>query len=98
MTEILATGVSECLGSASLLAWPSGLQEREQGSSLEIQTSEPQEAAASQLGNREIQGAQRGDPQGPPSTLPPTGLTMVEEFWNKLSSHFCSELLQTGHS
>lgn len=36
---------------------------------MKLLTSEPQETAASQLGNREIQGAQREDPHGPPSTV-----------------------------
>lgn len=44
---------------------------------MKLLSSEPQEAASSQMGNREIPGAQSGDPHGPPSIVAPTGLTMV---------------------
>lgn len=73
MTEILAIGVSKCLRPAQTWLGPvacrKGNRDQAWRYKLKLLTSEPQETAASQLANREIQGAQREDPRGPPSTV-----------------------------
>lgn len=65
MTKILAIGASECLRSTSDLAWLSdrrGNRGQAWRYKVKLSSSEPQEAVASQLGNREIPGSQRRDP------------------------------------
>jgi hypothetical protein len=47
---------------------------------MKFLSSEPQEAASSQMGTRESPGVQSGVPHGRPSIVAPTGLTMVGKF------------------
>lgn len=103
MPEILAVGVSRVPQVSlrpGLAQWPAGKGNGDQAWSykLKLLTSEPQQTAASQLGNREILGAQREDPHGPPSTVTPPP-PRTHHGWGalkQLSSHFCSELREGG--